>query len=74
MSQERTIRLEQDVLGENNRHAAANRRHFLDHRVLALNLVSSPGAGKTTLLCATIDALRQRSTLALGVIEGDQQT
>ena len=75
LSQERTIRLEQDVLGENDRQAQRNRSDFAGHGVLALNLVSSPGSGKTTLLCATLDALRQRrAELPLAVIEGDQQT
>lgn len=74
LSQERAISIEADVLGANDRFARANREHFLAHRVLALNLVSSPGAGKTTLLCATIEALRERTRLPVGVIEGDQQT
>ena len=71
----RTIRLEADVLGANDRIAASNRRHFEAHGVIALNLLSGPGAGKTTLLVATLRALqRRRPALALGVIEGDQQT
>jgi len=75
MSQARAIRLEQDILGANQRIAEQNRAHFAAHGVLALNLVSSPGSGKTTLLCATIDALRQRHpALPVAVIEGDQQT
>src|SRR5574343_239541 len=75
MSQARAIRLEADVLGENNRLAALNRAHFASHGVTAYNLVSSPGSGKTTLLCATIRALQQRAPeLPLAVIEGDQQT
>ena len=75
MSQARAIRLEQDVLSANDRHAADNRAHFARHGILALNLVSSPGSGKTTLLCATIAALKQRSgNLSVAVIEGDQQT
>lgn len=75
MSQSRTIRLEQDVLGKNNQYAAQNREHFFGHRILALNLVSSPGSGKTTLLCGTIEALKRRGNdLPLAVIEGDQQT
>ncbi len=75
MSPARAIRLEQDVLGENNRLAAINRAHFASHGVHALNLVSSPGSGKTTLLCATIEALKRRAPArAVGVIEGDQQT
>eukprot|EP01136_Pigoraptor_vietnamica_P040737 Opistho-1_new@12961 len=54
MSQARAIKLETDILGENNRIARRNRQHFEAHGVTALNLVSSPGSGKTTLLCATI--------------------
>jgi hydrogenase nickel incorporation protein HypB len=75
MSQARAIRLEADVLGENNRIAAANRAHFAAHGVTAYNLVSSPGSGKTALLCATIEHLKRHApTLPLAVIEGDQQT
>ena len=68
----RVVDVEQDLLAKNNRFAAANRRHFAAHGVLALNLVSSPGSGKTTLLVHTLAALRGRYPLA--VIEGDQQT
>ncbi len=68
----RIVRIEQDILAENNNHAAANRSHFSAHRVLALNLVSSPGSGKTTLLVRTLEALKGK--LPLAVIEGDQQT
>jgi hydrogenase nickel incorporation protein HypB len=72
---QRVIKLEADVLGENNRIAAQNRQHFAAHGVTALNLVSSPGSGKTRLLVATIEALRRlRPEVALAVIEGDQQT
>jgi hydrogenase nickel incorporation protein HypB len=75
MSQTRAIKLEADVLGENNRIAAANRAHFAAHGVTAWNLVSSPGSGKTTLLCATIEYLKRHAPgLPLAVIEGDQQT
>ena len=75
MSQARAIKLEADVLGENNRIAAANRAHFAAHGVTAYNLVSSPGSGTTTLLCATIEYLKRHApALPLAVIEGDQQT
>ena len=75
MSAARAIRLEEDVLGANDRVARANREHFRAHGVTALNLVSSPGSGKTTLLCATIRALGARQPpVRLAVIEGDQQT
>ena len=73
LSAARAIRLEADVLGANRRIATRNRAHFAAHGVTALNLLSSPGSGKTTLLCATLAALRQRG-IAIGVIEGDQQT
>jgi hydrogenase nickel incorporation protein HypB len=75
MSQARAIRLETDILGENDRVAAQNRAQFAAHGVTALNFVSSPGSGKTTLLCATIEALKAHAPdLPVAVIEGDQQT
>ena len=75
MSQERAIKLEVDVLAENDKVAARNRAHFSAHGVKALNLVSSPGSGKTTLLCRTIELLREyEPDLPVAVIEGDQQT
>ena len=75
MNAERVIKLEADVLGANNKVAERNRIHFSGHSVTAYNLVSSPGSGKTTLLCATINALKKvLPTMAVAVIEGDQQT
>ena len=61
-----------DLLGANDRLAAHNREHFDSHRVLALNLMSSPGAGKTALLERTIERLAGRRRIA--VIEGDLAT
>jgi hydrogenase nickel incorporation protein HypB len=60
------------LLSENDRQAGHNRQHLAAHRVLALNLMSSPGAGKTSLLEATIDALADE--LRIAVIEGDLET
>lgn len=68
----RRVSIEQDILAENDRHAAANRRRFAERGILALNLLSSPGSGKTTLLVRTLEALRDR--LPMAVVEGDQQT
>lgn len=68
----RMIKIERDLLAENNRFATQNRHHFSNHGVFALNLVSSPGSGKTTLLVQTIQMLRDKYSIA--VIEGDQQT
>ncbi|NOQ16415.1 MAG: hydrogenase nickel incorporation protein HypB [Methyloprofundus sp.] len=72
LSQARMVQIEQDILGKNNRYAAANRDYFNQHGILALNLVSSPGSGKTTLLTETIALLQD--SLVISVIEGDQQT
>jgi hydrogenase nickel incorporation protein HypB len=75
LTQQRTIKIEEDVLGANNVIATQNRAHFAAHGVRALNLVSSPGSGKTTLLCATIHALKAHApNVDVAVIEGDQQT
>ena len=70
--QKRLLKVEQDVLGENNRLAEINRQLFEKNHILTLNLVSSPGSGKTTLLTATLNALKNDRTCY--VIEGDQQT
>jgi hydrogenase nickel incorporation protein HypB len=67
-----TIRLEQEILGKNNRLAGRNRAWFAARRILALNLLSSPGAGKTTLLERTLRDLGQPGLVH--VIEGDQET
>jgi hydrogenase nickel incorporation protein HypB len=68
----RRVRVERDLLAENDAWAGQNRAHFVADRTLALNLVSSPGSGKTTLLVRTLQELRGKVPLA--VIEGDQQT
>jgi len=72
LTQGRMVQIEQDILGKNNQYATANRNHFANHGILALNLVSSPGSGKTTLLTKTLADLKDE--IALSVIEGDQQT
>lgn len=71
-SPQRLVKIEQDILSKNNRYAEQNRAYFRQHGIFALNLVSSPGAGKTTLLVKTIEALKDK--LSIAVIEGDQQT
>ena len=72
MTQERTIRVERDILSKNDAFAQANRARLHDGGIFALNLVSSPGSGKTSLLVRAIADLKDRWPLA--VIEGDQQT
>lgn len=72
LSQERMVRIEQDILGKNNAYAAGNRKRFAEHGIFAVNLVSSPGSGKTTLLVKSIEMLADKARVA--VVEGDQQT
>ena len=67
-----TIVVRENLLAANDRVAAHVRKHFDAHRVLAINLMSSPGAGKTSLLEATIAALPPGVRVA--VIEGDLET
>ena len=63
------IKVSQNILGENDRIAAENKKLFAEHNIYVLNLMGSPGAGKTSLLEASIDKLRDKVSLA--VIEGD---
>ncbi|MDJ0931249.1 hydrogenase nickel incorporation protein HypB [Breoghania sp.] len=72
LDQTRVTKMEEAVLGENDRRTAENRAVFEKDGMLALNLLSSPGSGKTTLLCETVKALQP--DLPVAVIEGDQQT
>lgn len=68
----RRVRIEQDILAQNNAYAADNRDYFTARGILAVNLLSSPGSGKTSLLVRLIEALAGR--LPVSVIEGDQAT
>ena len=68
----RSVEILTGILDENDHQAAHNREHLDGHRVLAVNLMSSPGSGKTSLLEATIDAIGDRYRIA--VIEGDLET
>jgi len=65
------INIVKHVLDANDRIAMENRELFDEHGIYAVNLMSSPGAGKTTLVERTIEALRDRYSIA--VIEGDVQ-
>ncbi len=67
-----TLRLEQDILGKNDRLAQSNRARFSEQNIFALNLLSAPGSGKTSLLERSLIDLRDE--LPLAVVEGDQHT
>lgn len=66
------VTVQQKVLSENDRLANSMRDRLSQHRVLTLNLVSSPGSGKTSLLERTLTDLGLEFRIA--VIAGDVQT
>ena len=68
----RTVVVAKAVLSMNEQLAALNRDLYRKHRLLALNVLSSPGSGKTTLLERTIADARGR--LRIGVVVGDLAT
>ena len=58
-----------DVLGVSRKKARRNRDLLNKHRVLTINVMSSPGDGKTSLILQTIKKLKPETRVA--VIEGD---
>ena len=70
-SSTRQLTLQRRLLERNDLQAAANRHHFEQHDLLALNLLSAPGSGKTALL----EQLATRwPRPPVGVIVGDLAT
>jgi len=65
-----TVKIDANLFEKNEAYAKRNREFFDQHRLLTLNLISSPGSGKTTLL----EALARRLGDTLAVIVGDEQT
>lgn len=68
----KVLKIEQDILQNNQVLAARNKGYFEAKNIFAVNLVSSPGSGKTSLLERTLTELKD--TIPFYVIEGDQQT
>jgi len=66
------VEIHQSLLANNDRTAGHNREHFLEHGLLAVNLMGSPGAGKTAVLEATARALAGKRRL--GAMSGDLAT
>jgi hydrogenase nickel incorporation protein HypB len=60
------------ILRENEQYAIKNSALLAKHKILCLNMISSPGSGKTTILTRTINELKDK--IKIGVIEGDIQT
>jgi hydrogenase nickel incorporation protein HypB len=66
----KTIEVIEKILDKNDHEASHNRAHFESHKVLAINIMSSPGSGKTALLEKFADMAKFRFV----VIEGDLET
>ena len=66
----KTISVIQKILDKNDHEASHNRAHFDSHKVLGINLMSSPGSGKTTLLENLVDMV----DFKFAVVEGDLET
>jgi hydrogenase nickel incorporation protein HypB len=66
------VPLEQKVLSDNDKAAAALRERFERHGTLCLNLIGSPGCGKTALLERTLAAMP--AGVRAAVLTGDIQT
>ena len=60
------------ILSANEEYALKNSQLLAEHKILCLNMISSPGSGKTTILIRTINDLKDK--IKIGVIEGDIQT
>lgn len=64
--------VERKILEKNDQIAASIRELFQQHKIFAINLVSSPGSGKTSLVEKTIAKCKNKFRMT--VIEGDVQT
>jgi hydrogenase nickel incorporation protein HypB len=68
----RKVNVGKKILSANEEYAFKNARILAEHKILCLNMISSPGSGKTTILTRTINDLKDR--IKIGVIEGDIET
>ncbi len=68
LNEPKTIEVITKILDKNDHEAQHNREHFSSHKILAINLMSSPGSGKTSLL------EKLAGKLKFAVIEGDLET
>lgn len=66
------VSLNQKILSRNEECAKKNKAFFAEHKVLCLNIISSPGSGKTTTIARSIRDMKDQ--LKIGVIEGDIKT
>lgn len=70
LSDAKTMEVIEKILDKNNHEASHNRAHFDSHKVLSINIMSSPGSGKTALL----EKFAELAKFKFAVIEGDLET
>lgn len=70
LNDSKTISVIKKILDKNDHEASHNRAHFDNHKVLGINLMSSPGSGKTTLL----ESISDMVDFKFAVVEGDLET
>jgi hydrogenase nickel incorporation protein HypB len=65
----KVLTIKEDILGANDEKARLNQELLDKHKILMVNVMSSPGAGKTSMILQTIIRLKEKVKIA--VIEGD---
>jgi hydrogenase nickel incorporation protein HypB len=65
----KVITVGEDILSANEAKARENKDRLKKHRIMTVNIMSSPGAGKTSTIINTINRLKDKVRIA--VIEGD---
>jgi hydrogenase nickel incorporation protein HypB len=65
----KVLTIKEDILGANDEKARLNQKLLDEHKILMVNIMSSPGAGKTSMIMQTISRLKKK--IRFGVIEGD---
>jgi len=66
------IKVYQDLMGENEKWAAATRSLLKEKNIAMINIIGSPGCGKTTLIENMVTRLHGKTKFA--VLEGDVET
>ncbi|MBP7828615.1 MAG: hydrogenase nickel incorporation protein HypB [Kiritimatiellae bacterium] len=66
------IKVYKDLMGENEKWAAATRKVLAERKLSMVNLIGSPGSGKTALIEAT--ARKLGAGFRAAVLEGDVET
>jgi hydrogenase nickel incorporation protein HypB len=65
----KVITVGEDILSANEEKSGQNKNLLAAHKVMTVNIMSSPGAGKTSTIMSTINRLK--AELKMAVIEGD---